>query len=70
MRSKMTGQFIKPIFELILHDFSNLSVQVIDHSENRYGLEVVANNLNNMFIQAGRDRQFVAEVFELVDEVA
>jgi hypothetical protein len=63
-RSKTTGQFTKPIFELYLHDFGNLAVQLITCSESKSDLDSQASSMNKLFMLAGQGGTFKAEVYE------
>lgn len=61
-RNPITGQFEKPWYSLVLHDFGNLGFQVLRTSQDKRELEEEAENLNHVFIQAGRSKQFEAQV--------
>lgn len=51
-------------YQLILHDFGNLAMQVIIESDDQTMLESAADNLNFLFQSSGRQEQFDAEVYE------
>lgn len=48
--------------QLILHDFGNLSCQVVSISDNVQELRDMAEKLNKVFIEAGMQSQFEAQV--------
>lgn len=56
------------MFELYLHDFGNLSCQLIQICENKNTLEEIADRLNYIFATAGRSKQFEAQVVEAKEE--
>lgn len=62
-RDIFTGKFRKETFQLVVHDFGNFAYQIIAESEDRRDLEYQANNLNNLFINARNDKQFLAAVY-------
>lgn len=61
----MKKQKLKPEFQLVLHDFGNLSLQIIQESTEKRCLEAMAERMNFLFIQAAKDKQFKAEVYSL-----
>jgi hypothetical protein len=63
-RSRTTGQFTKPLFELYLHDLGNLAVQLITCSEDKSELDRQAESMNQLFMLAGCGDTFKAEVYE------
>jgi hypothetical protein len=63
-RSKTTGQFTKPLYELYLHDLGNLAVQLITCSEDKSELDRQADSINQLFMLAGRGETFQAQVVE------
>lgn len=63
-RSKTTGQFSRPVFELWLNDFGNLALQLVDTDENKARLESMAEAMNQLFLLGGNGERFQAAVHE------
>lgn len=60
--TRIESDDMKNEYQLVLHDYGNLSMQIIQESTEVRTLEVMAERMNYLFAQAGKSKQFEATV--------